>query len=188
MKEVYVSMDVEADGPIPGSNSMLSLGAAAFELGNRTPLATFECNLYPLPEATPDPETMGWWAKQPAAWAYLQQNQQFPSEAMKALKAWLQALPGKPVFVGFPATYDFMFAYWYLARYTGVPVLFGYQGFDIKTAAAIKLGIPFKDSAKRNYPKQWFQGCPKHTHKALDDAIGQGILFVNMMDDKEVHQ
>lgn len=185
MKEVYVSIDIEADGPIPGMNSMLSLGAAAFELGNRTPLSTFECNLYPLPEAVPDPDTMNWWKTQPEAWAEVQKNQQFPSEAMPKLRAWLLSLPGKPVFVGFPATYDFMFAYWYMVRFLGTKdmVPFGFQGFDIKTAAAIKMGISFKESAKRNYPKKWFQGCPKHTHKALDDAIGQGILFVNMMND-----
>ena len=32
-------------------------------------------------------------------------------------------------------------------------------------------------------PKRWFKGAPKHTHKAIDDAIGQGVLFVNMMSD-----
>ena len=30
LPEIYVSIDVEADGPIPGDHSMLSLGAAAF--------------------------------------------------------------------------------------------------------------------------------------------------------------
>jgi hypothetical protein len=29
-KEIYVSTDVEADGPIPGPNSMLSFGSAAY--------------------------------------------------------------------------------------------------------------------------------------------------------------
>jgi len=185
MTETYISVDIEADGPIPGMYSMLSLGAAAFTLGNRTPISTFECNLYPLPEATQDQDTMDWWATQPEAWAYVQQNRQFPSEAMQAFKAWLTSLPGKLVFVGFPATYDFMFVYWYMVRFLGTKdqVPFSFAGMDIKTAAAIKLGIPFKDSAKRNYPKRWFQGVPKHTHKAMDDAIGQGILFVNLMND-----
>ena len=61
-KEVYISIDIEADGPIPGGNSMLSLGAAAFELGsgNRTPIDLYEVNLQPLPTATPDPDTMAW--------------------------------------------------------------------------------------------------------------------------------
>lgn len=30
MSEIYVSTDVEADGPIPGPHSMLSLGSAAY--------------------------------------------------------------------------------------------------------------------------------------------------------------
>ena len=29
-KEIYVSTDVEADGPIPGPNSMLSFGSEAY--------------------------------------------------------------------------------------------------------------------------------------------------------------
>jgi len=31
-KEIYISTDVETDGPIPGPNSMLSFGSAAFEV------------------------------------------------------------------------------------------------------------------------------------------------------------
>ncbi len=33
---------------------------------------------------------------------------------------------------------------------------------------------------KRNMPKRWFDDLP-HTHKALDDAIGQGALFCNIL-------
>ena len=29
--EIYVSTDIEADGPIPGQNSMLSFGSAAYK-------------------------------------------------------------------------------------------------------------------------------------------------------------
>jgi hypothetical protein len=29
MQEIYISTDIEADGPIPGPHSMLSIGAAA---------------------------------------------------------------------------------------------------------------------------------------------------------------
>jgi hypothetical protein len=31
--EIYVSTDIEADGPIPGPNSMLSFGSAAYTAG-----------------------------------------------------------------------------------------------------------------------------------------------------------
>ena len=66
--ECYVSIDIEADGPAPGLNSMLSLGAAAFA-GDGTLADTFSANLETLPEAREDPKTMRWWAKQPEAWA-----------------------------------------------------------------------------------------------------------------------
>ena len=179
----YVSIDIEADGPIPGSFSMLSLGAAAFKLGNKTPISTFEVNLTPLSGARQDSDTMAWWKTQPEAWNYATSNQKTPREAMLAFRAWLEALPGKLVFVGFPATFDFMFAYWYVVEFTGYPAPFGFQGLDIKTLAAAKLPIAFPQATKRNMPTRWFRGCPPHTHKAIDDAIGQGILFLNIMED-----
>lgn len=39
-KEIYVSTDVETDGPIPGPHSMLSLGSAAYLL-DKTLVRTF---------------------------------------------------------------------------------------------------------------------------------------------------
>ena len=39
-KEIYVSTDVEADGPIPGPNSMLSFGSAAYT-GGKELIGTF---------------------------------------------------------------------------------------------------------------------------------------------------
>lgn len=179
---IYVSIDIEADGPIPGGNSMISLGAAAFRSNSRTPIALFEVNLHPLPEATSDPETMKWWGTQPKAWNYATANRKLPQVAMTLFRAWLEALPGKLVFVGYPATYDFMFVYWYLVKFTGFPAPFGFSGLDIKTLAAAKLKVPYNMATKRNMPKKWFEGCPPHTHKAIDDAIGQGILFLNILE------
>jgi len=42
------------------------------------------------------------------------------------------------------------------------------------------LGTDYRDSTKRNMPAKWFDDAP-HTHVALDDAIGQGLLFCNML-------
>lgn len=39
---------------------------------------------------------------------------------------WLKALPGKVVFVAYPAAYDFMFVYWYLIRFTGESPFFSF--------------------------------------------------------------
>jgi len=41
--ELYCSVDIEADGRIPGMSSMLSLGAAMYT-PNKTCLATFSAN------------------------------------------------------------------------------------------------------------------------------------------------
>ncbi len=41
MQEIYISTDVKADGPIPGQNSMLSFGCAAY-LKNKELISTFE--------------------------------------------------------------------------------------------------------------------------------------------------
>jgi hypothetical protein len=54
--EIYVSTDVETDGPIPGAYSMLSFASAAY-LADKTLAATFEANLEPLPKATTHPQT-----------------------------------------------------------------------------------------------------------------------------------
>ena len=67
-KEVYVSTDIETDGPIPGRNSMLSFASVAYDEDGRE-VASFSVNLETLPDATPDPRTMEWWRTQPDAWA-----------------------------------------------------------------------------------------------------------------------
>ena len=79
--ECYVSIDIEADGPIPGLHSMLSLGAAAFNSDGRR-LATFSANLQPLPGASEDPRTMRWLASQSAAWEACHVNPQPPEKAI----------------------------------------------------------------------------------------------------------
>jgi hypothetical protein len=97
--ETYVSTDIETDGPIPGPNSMLSFGSAAFSPDERL-LSTFEANLETLPGATGSPQTMAWWGRQPKAWAACREKVRDPADAMQAYVTWLKSLPGRPVFVG----------------------------------------------------------------------------------------
>jgi hypothetical protein len=178
MNEIYVSTDVETDGPIPGPHSMLSFGSAAYR-ADKTLVATFEANLHTLPGASGSPGTMAWWQTQPEAWAAHRQELQEPEVAMKAYIAWLKALPGKPVFVGYLAGFDFLFVYWYLIRFTGESP-FSFSALDVKSYAMAVLGTEYRETVKRNMPKGWFDDLP-HTHKALDDAIGQGALFCNIL-------
>ncbi len=179
LKEIYVSTDIETDGPIPGPHSMLSFGSAAFTADKRL-VATFEANLTTLPGATGHADTMAWWATQPEAWAAHRENPRDPEEAMPAYVNWLKSLPAKPDFVGYPAGFDFPFVHWYLIRFAGESP-FSFSAIDIKTFAMAVLKLDYRESSKRNMPKHWFDAALPHTHKALDDAIEQGALFCNIL-------
>lgn len=176
--EIYISTDVEADGPIPGQNSMLAFASAAFDEGKNL-LGTFSANLETLPDAKPDPKTMEWWKSKPKAWEECRKDLKPPDRTMRDYLRWLKALPGLPVFVGYPAAYDFMFVYWYLIRFAGESP-FSHSALDIKTLAMAMLKKPYRQCVKKNMPKRWFSDSP-HSHVALDDAIEQGRLFSNMM-------
>ncbi len=182
--EIYVSIDIEADGPIPSANSMLSIGAAAFRRGSTSPISTFEANLEPLPGAGQDPDTMAWWSRFPEAWTHVTTGAVPAEGGMTSFKRWANDLPGKKVMVVYP-TWDFMWVHWYLCRFTGDGKPFGIGALDIKSMlfAGGAISRDFKGVSKRRMPKHYFEGAPPHTHKALDDAIGQGVLFVNALAD-----
>lgn len=178
--EIYVSTDVETDGPIPGPNSMLSFASAAF-LADKSLLGTFSANLELLPGASGDPDTMKFWGDNADAWNASRENPQNIETAMKSYAEWLDKLPGKPVFVAYPAAFDFMFVHWYLIRFAGRDP-FSFSALDMKSYAMAMLKTPYRESVKRNMPKHWFDPMP-HTHIALDDAKEQGLLFCNMLAD-----
>jgi hypothetical protein len=136
--EIDVGTDVETDGPIPGPHPTLSFGSAAYTADKRL-VSTFEASLEPLPGAVGHPDTMTWWQTQPEAWAACRENLRGPAGAMAAYVAWVKGLPGKPVFVGYPAGFDFLFVYWYLIRSAGESP-FSFSALDIKSYAMAVLG------------------------------------------------
>jgi hypothetical protein len=179
MVEVYVSTDVESDGPIPGPNSMLSIGSAAFTMVDGM-VGTFSANLVELPGSSPDPITKAeFWDKNPEAWAACRKDVRPPGEVMRDYVAWVEGLPGKPVFVGYPATYDFMFVYWYMIKF-GLRSPFSFSALDIKSYAMAVLRKPYRESTKRGMPRRWFPKS-RHTHVAVEDAVEQGELFMNVL-------
>ena len=135
-EECYVSIDIEADGPVPGLNSMLSIGAAAFTSDGAL-ARTFSANLKPLPEAHEDETTLRWRESQPAAWEACRAQTQDPEQAQGCLHAWVahQARTlGLPVMVALPASYDAMWVQSYLHRFVGEDP-FRRRAVDIKTRA-----------------------------------------------------
>lgn len=183
--EVYFSVDVEADGPIPGENSMLSLGCAAFDPQGNS-LGTFSANLKPLPDAKPDPKTMAWWAKQPKAWEACQQDQREASEVMPQFVNWVLATAGeqvKPVFAAWPVGFDFTYVYWYLIKFHGHSP-FSHHALDIRSFAMAYLNLPYRSSQKSTLQKRLKDRLSlthHHDHIAVHDAIEQGELLMALL-------
>ena len=177
--EIYVSTDVEADGPIPGPHSMLSFASVAYA-ADKTPVARYTANLEELPGAEPHPRTQEWWRQFPDAWTACRKDLRSPQDVMPEYLAWLKNLPGQAVFVGWPAAWDFMWMYWYLVRFTGERP-FRENAIDIRSYAMGMRRIPFRMTARSYLPKRWFDDSLPHTHVALDDATEQGTFFCNML-------
>ncbi len=179
-QEIYVSTDIETNGPSIFTNSMLSFASAAFTAdGNE--VEVFEKNLIEVPGTQGDPDTLKWWSEpsQKQAWQLHRQNTVTHEIAFQEYVAWVKNLPGKPVFVGYPAGFDFSWMYFNMLRFAGESP-FSFSAIDIKTYAMSMIKKGYRDSTKRNMPKRWFPNLP-HTHVALDDAREQGLLFINML-------
>ena len=176
--EIYFSLDVETDGPCPGLHSMLSLGCVAFsETGEE--LGDYYVNLTLLPEATPDPKTMQFWADHQKYYDATRTWCQTPEEAMPHFAEWVKGFGGSPVAVCMPSGFDFTWVYYYLHRFAGHSP-FSFSVLDMKTMAMCMLKRPYRQAVKKNWPREWFSKLP-HTHHALEDAREQGHTFVRML-------
>jgi DNA polymerase III epsilon subunit-like protein len=172
-EDVFVSVDTEADGPIPGDYSMISLGAV---VAGR-PEATFYREIRPISDRFV-PEAL---AVSGLDRDRLIREGAAPEAAMGDLAAWLADVsPGRrPVFVGFNATFDWMFVSWYFHRFLGKNP-FGISGLDIKAYYMGALGKKtWAETTKRSIEKRFLSSAP-HTHHALDDAREQAEVFLKI--------
>ena len=180
--EIYLVTDIETDGPIPGPHSMLSFASAAYTAEGNL-LDTFSVNLDTLEGASGHPFTMKFWASEPEAWAACRSDLTPPEQAIKNYSKWIKTLcknTSSPVFVGYPAGFDFTFIFWYLIKFTGESP-FSWSALDMKTFAMAITGLDYKQSIKPRLPKEWLPEELPHTHIALDDALEQGHIFCQML-------
>lgn len=182
LDEVYFSVDCEFDGPIPPRHSMLSFGSVAFTLRDGF-LKEVEYNLEPLPGGTMHPDNAKFWKRNPKAMAAVQVNQRDPAKAMQEYADHVSELTlkkNKPILIEYPGGCDFGWIHWYLHNFIGY-CPFGHSSFCMKSYAAAVLKCSYRDSAKGQYPKHWFNRKLRHTHVALDDARSQADMFIRIM-------
>ena len=68
---------------------------------------------------------------------------------------------------------------WYLHRFVGDDP-FRRRAIDIKTLAMVAMGAGYRATTKSSLPEHW-RPPVKHTHVAVEDAIEQGELFMNIV-------
>ena len=162
---------------------MLSFALAAFTVEKEL-VGTFTRNLELLPGAQPEERTMHWWSTLENVGAYhlSRENLVTPLQAMTECRAWWESLRtwGRPMVVGAPAGFDFTFLYYYFQRELGESPI-GFAGMDLRTYASAVLKKQYRQVGKQQLPPEWLDPGLPHTHVALDDAIEQGCILINMM-------
>jgi len=107
-----------------------------------------------------------------------------PKTAMEEACQWVKdvAGSGQPVLVAYPLSFDWSWLYWYFIRFSTNGSPFHHSRcFDIKTALAIKAGIPISEAGR---PRifDFLRAGSEHTHNALGDAVEQAQIFANVFE------
>lgn len=178
---MYFSIDIETDGPIPFDYSMLSFGVVAFE-ADGTVRGTYEANLDRIPGAQQHPDTMkNFWEKNPEAWEYCTSNTRPAKEVMPEFDAWVRDLTvdRRRSAICYPSGFDFTFLFPYLMRYSGSSP-FMFSCIDVRSYVSGMRNCEYSKAGKSYWPKRWKNKSLKHTHKAIDDAVEQGLSFLKI--------
>lgn len=172
--ELFVSVDVETSGPIPGEYSLLSIGACL--VGDPATAIYLELK----PDSTKhDSEAL---AVSGLTLDRLTRDGLFPREAMQSLEQWLRSsCPAgrKVVFVGLNAPFDWSFINYYFHKYLGANP-FGFTAIDMKAYFMGAHRCSWKETKSSNMNAVLKpRGAPNHN--ALEDARYQAELFGLML-------
>ncbi|WP_068827139.1 3'-5' exonuclease [Pseudomonas sp. BMS12] len=172
--ELYVSVDVETSGPVPGIFSLLSIGACLVT----EPARSIYLELQP-DGIEHDPEAV---AVTGLDLTRLAREGLAPQVAMHKLEQWLtQVCPAdqKVIFVGLNAPFDWSFINYYFHKYSGANP-FGFTAIDMKAYYMGVTGCRWKET-KSSQMTARLKPQSSPSHNALDDARFQAELFGLML-------
>lgn len=152
----YIMVDIEADGPIPGDYSMVSIGAVALLKGNNIS-EPFYAELKPISE---------YWIPQALAVSNITREKTLlgrdPKEVMASFESWLKQYD-RPMFISDNNGFDWMFVCWYFHHFLGSNP-FGYSSTNLGSLAkGLERNIKFNFKRLRK---------TKHDHNPVNDAKG----------------
>lgn len=160
----YIVVDVEADGPLPGINSMVCFGAIIVE---ESLSKTFYGQTRPISTVF-NPEALA------VSGFTRQEHIKFdpPQRVMEAFRDWIKDNSiGTPIFITDNPAFDFAYINYYFHIFCGKNP-FGYSGRRI---GDLYCGL-VKDTRA-----QWKKlRDTKHTHHPVDDAKGNAEVLLKM--------
>ena len=160
----YIMVDVEADGPIPGDYSMISIGAV---LVNDHLDTTFYAQIKPISER---------YVPQALAVSGHTREQTLlfddPKATMTNFKSWIEThCKDRPIFISDNNGFDWMFVCWYFHHFIGSNPF----GFSSQNLGSLYKGL-VRDTFK-NF--KHLRQTP-HTHHPVDDAKGNAEALLKM--------
>ncbi len=186
-KIAYLSFDIEADGPSPLHNNMLSIGVWGFnEYGQE--IVSWERNLYPNPNKKSDPNTMlDFWSKNLKAWQYVNTNRVTTTTAFTELHKIISELKFNYTieWVSWPASYDWQWLNCYYhdfvesnpgTNWTSI----GYKATCMSSVWSFYVKQNNLSKEDENALWQKLSVC-EADHTAGVDAKAQGLLYYNLL-------
>jgi len=160
---MWIMVDIESDGPIPGDYSMICFGAVMV-----TPQLdqTFYGQLHPISER---------WVPEALAISGFTREQTLefedPTHVMQRFRQWLQAVD-RPMFIADNNGFDWQFTNWYFHHFVGENP-FGHSSTN--------LGSLYKGMVKNLRRNFKHLRKTRHTHDPVDDARGNAEALLHML-------
>lgn len=168
---IYVSVDVEADGPCPGLYSMIALGAVVVEPGLER---TFGATIAPISDDWNPPAlaVSGYSREETLAFAP-------PEKVIPKFAGWLDGLTADSFdrlqFVSDNAGFDWMFVCYYLWRFAGR------NPFGFTSTSLTSLHKGFSRDLRANFRREGLRRT-MHTHNPVADAKGNAEVLMALFE------
>ncbi len=190
-RELYISVDIEPDGHVPGTSSIVSLGACAAAIrdddGGVAALdADDDANAF---YAVLRPITDRYVEKALRVTGFdratLEADGRPAEEALPEFAAWIDGLATEhdalPVLAAYPLGFVWHFTQYYLHEYAGRSPFGQSAHFDMKSAYAALTRSAVRDAIKRRMPSALLGPKDSKTHHALNDARGHVDLLLGLL-------
>jgi len=164
---MFIMVDVEADGPIPGKYSMIELGAVAVEPGLTR---TFHGRLRPISnEYMPEALAVTGYTRE--------QTLEFdePLRVMTDFEKWIREVtPKRPIFISDNNGFDWMFVCWYLYTFLGRNP-FGHSSQNLNSL--------YKGLTKNLFGSFKHLRKTSHDHNPVNDAKGNAEALITLIEE-----